>query len=138
VLKKINEYGGSLLSRQARQRLVRFAFVGVGATLIHFFVAVALVSGLRVTPALANPAGVVVATLFSYFVNTRWSFEARLGMKTLFRFVIVSTLIALVASAMSGLFGALQLDYRFGILATVLVIPPVTFFMHHRWTYRVD
>jgi len=119
-----------------RAKLLRFVCVGIGATLIHFLVAIGLVSGLDVPPTIANASAVLVATVFSYLANTLWSFSAPLGRRTLSRFVVVSTLIACLAAAMSALFEHLGLDYRLGVLATVVSIPPVTFWLHHAWTYR--
>jgi len=128
----------SLIKKPVVAKGVRFACVGVGATLIHFGVAICLVSLIEVPPVIANAAAVLVATVFSYLVNTLWSFSAPVGRQTLSRFAVVSTLIACIAAAMSALFEHFGLDYRLGVLATVVCIPPVTFWLHHTWTYRVS
>lgn len=119
-------------------RLLRFACVGLGATLVHFIVAIALVSNLGAPPAVANASAVLMATVFSYTANTLWSFSAPFGHRTLSRFLVVSALVALLAALMSGLFERLGLDYRLGVLATVVSVPPLSFWLHHSWTYRDD
>jgi putative flippase GtrA len=118
--------------------LVRFICVGLGSTAIHFAVAVTLVSLLQLPAALANALAVLVATVFSYLVNTLWSFSSSIGARTVSRFILVSALVAAFAAVVSGVFERFGVDYRLGIFATVVAIPPLTFWLHHTWTYRVD
>jgi len=88
-------------------------------------------------PVPANGVAFGVATLFSYAINTVWSFTAPLHGRTLMRFSIVSIAGCLLAMIISGLADTLGMNYGFGIAAVVCIVPPVSFVLHISWTYRV-
>ena len=73
-------------------RAFRFAFTGVFMTALHATIAVAIIRLLLDSPPLANGAAFIVATLVSYYINTRWSFSARLHGRSFARFLMVALL----------------------------------------------
>lgn len=85
---------------------------------------------------LANGVAFATATVFSYLINTLWSFSSRLHGRNLRRFVLVSALGCLLAVAVSGLAEHYGLPYELGIVLVVLSVPPATFLLHSLWTYR--
>jgi len=87
-------------------------------------------------PSIANGFAFVVATTFSYLVNTIWSFSSPLHGKILVRFCIVSIVGLFLAMLVSGAAEYLGLHYLHGILLVAMIIPPVTFILHNFWTYR--
>lgn len=91
----------TLAVRLSRLKMVRFGVIGVVNTLIDLAVfAVAISVG---TPALlANVAGWIVAVAFSYFANSRWSFQRdrTLGdARSALRFILLGALITLGVSS---------------------------------------
>jgi putative flippase GtrA len=119
-----------------RTRIRRFALSGVLVTSLHAAVAAAIIEWLLPIPALANGVAFSVATLFSYLLNTRWSFSRPLQRKNLQRFVLVALFGCLLAVAVSGVAAHYSLPYWIGIGAVACVVPPVTFLLHNFWTYR--
>ncbi len=91
---------------------------------------------MNVPPSPANGLAFVVSTLFSYLLNTLWSFSRPLSGDTLRRFIVVSIIGCLLAMGISGLASHAGLDYLPGIGLVVLMVPPMTFVMHSLWTYR--
>lgn len=118
--------------RQAR----RFAVSGVLSTGLHVFVATGIIVLLLPMPALANGVAFLVATLFSFTINTMWSFSSRPSRRLLLRFVMVATAGLAVTVAVSGTAEFFGLHYLFGIALVVCTVPPVTFLLHKYWTYR--
>ncbi len=114
----------------------RFATVGVAATIIHVLVAVALVELLNWHPGLANGIAFIVANLFSYAVNTHWSFERKISLKSWYRFLTVSFLAWLLTIAVSWSVEAAGGSYLLGILLVVALIPGLTYLGHRYFTYR--
>lgn len=117
-----------LLTRQAR----RFALSEVLMTVLHVFIAVTLIQIALAAPSLANGVAFVIATIFSYLINTTWSFSSSLHGKNLFRFCIVSFIGLFLAMGISDVVQ----HYGYGIGFVVCVVPPVTFLLHSIWTYR--
>jgi putative flippase GtrA len=117
-------------------KLLRFAIAGLLATLVHVITAAVLIETKSLGPAPANGVAFVTALLFSYVLNTKWSFSTRIARDTLFRFAAVSAAAGSVAAALSGAVEYYGLHYSVGIAVVVCIVPPLTFLMHNFWTYR--
>ena len=87
-------------------------------------------------PWLANGIAFVVATLFSFTINTTWSFSSRPSRRLLVRFVLVATVGLGITVAVSGTAQYFGLHYLYGIALVVCAVPPITFLLHKYWTYR--
>ncbi len=109
---------------------------GLLATGLHVLIAVSFIRLILPSPIIANGVAFVTATLFSYLINTLWSFSSRLHGKNLRRYILVSALGFLLALVIAGLAEHYGLPYVCGIALVVLIVPPVTFLLHSFWTYR--
>lgn len=121
----------------------RFGVTGVANTLIHSLVAVLCIEGfflglpwLVAGPVVANGIAFVVATVFSYIVNTLWSFSAEMNRRNLQRFLVVSVIGLIVAMATARLAELIGLPPLGSIVLVVCVLPFVNFGLHSLWTYR--
>ncbi len=124
-----------MLSRGQVKQAQRFALSGLLVTGIHVLVAAGFIRLVLPAPALANGIAFSVATVFSYLINTLWSFSRPLHGKNLLRFVLVSALGLILAIAVSGLAEFVGMHYWLGIAGVVCGVPPLTFLLHSRWTY---
>ncbi|RJF99360.1 GtrA family protein [Noviherbaspirillum saxi] len=114
----------------------RFFVSGVLVTGLHVLVAASVIRFLWPNPAYANGIAFVTATVASYLINTRWSFSSSFRSRSFYRFCMVALAGCLLAMGVSGLADAYGWSYWIGIAAVVMVVPPVTFVLHSRWTYR--
>ena len=121
-----------LLTRQA----LRFGISGLLATGLHVLVATSFIQLVSPAASIANGVAFVVATIFSYLINTIWSFSHPLHGRNLLRFCAVACVGLLLAMAISGAAQHYGLHYMWGIFFVVLTVPPVTFLLHSFWTYR--
>lgn len=116
--------------------LLRFATVGILATLLHVAVASFLAAGQGVHPALANGVAFATANVAGYVLNSCWSFRARFSWSTWRRYILVSLgglgLTVLVAWTVERAGG----HYLSGIALTVSVVPVLNFLAHRHFTYR--
>jgi putative flippase GtrA len=119
-----------------RQQVFRFLVSGVLATAFHAAIATALIEFLDAKPVTANVAAFSAATILSYLVNTLWSFSSSVSRTTLTRFWIVALLGGCLTAGVSGAVDAWGGHYLIGIACVVMTVPPVTFALHRRWTYR--
>jgi putative flippase GtrA len=121
-----------ILLRQAK----RFMVSGLLVTGLHVFIATSFINLVFPVPALANGVAFVVATAFSYYINTLWSFSRPPHRKNLIRFLSVSMLGCLLAVFISGHADLHGFHYGIGIASVAAIVPPVTFLLHKYWTYR--
>lgn len=125
-----------LLQHPTLRRALRFGCTGLGVTALHAGIALLFLRFVLPQPALANGLAFLVATAVSYWINTRWSFKSALTGTTLVRFMTVSLLGLLVAMGVAQLADAAALAHWQGILLVALCVPPLSFLLHHFWTYQ--
>ncbi|HEY8212689.1 MAG TPA: GtrA family protein [Methylocystis sp.] len=119
------------------RQLATYATVGVGATLAHYAVLIALVEGggWRAVP--ATLCGYVVGGVVAYLLNRRHTFESeRPHAEATWRFALVAFAGFCVTYALMSLFvdrwGAPYLPAQ--VVTTVLSMF-VTFALNRRWTF---
>lgn len=117
-------------------RIQRFIASGVLVTGGHIVLAASLIRLLFLAPPLANGIAFAGATIFSYVINTRWTFSRSLHGRSLVRFVLVSIIGLFLAVTISGLADLYGLHYWFGIGGVICVVTPLSFALHSYWTYR--
>lgn len=117
-------------------RAWRFGASGLLVTALHAVIAAGLIETVLPEPSLANGIAFLIATTASYLLNTHWSFARAPSKANLRRFLTVSFTGLLIAMAVSGIVAALGWPYWLGIACVVALVPPVTFLLHHNWTYR--
>lgn len=125
-----------MLTSEQLKKAQRFAVSGVLVTGLHVVVAAGFIHLILPKPAVANGVAFVVATVFSYLINTLWSFSSPLHARNLIRFLVVSGVGCVLAITVSGLAELYGMHYWIGIASVVAIVPPVTFILHSMWTYR--
>ena len=123
-------------SHSLTRQVQRFAVSGLLVTGFHVLVAAGLIRLVQLAPAPANGLAFVMAILFSYVINTSWSFSSSLHGKNLLRFVLVSIVGLILAVSISGLAEFYGLHYWLGIAGVICVVTPVNFLLHSLWTYK--
>lgn len=116
--------------------MLRFAAVGILATLTHVAVAAWVLWTLGWSSAAANGLAFVIANLVSYMGNTCWSFATRPDASNVLRFAAVS--LAALALTM-GLAAAVQRSggsHAWGIALVVTLVPGLSYLAHRHLTYR--
>lgn len=113
--------------------LVRYGLVGLVSTSIHVAVAFALLGFAGFGVFAANLVGFLCAYGFSYLVQARYVFLARVSWWSSIRFFLVQLAGLLLSMQVSGLLTETNPYVR--TLLVVLVIPLITFFIHKIWTF---
>ncbi len=118
------------------QRAVRFGVTGLLNTAVHVVTASLWIHAVHTNPSLANGIAFIVATLFSYAMNTWWTFATTFSKNTLARFSVVALIGLPLSAGIAGVVDWLGYGYAYGIAAVVCIMPPVNFLLHYFWTYQ--
>jgi putative flippase GtrA len=119
-------------------QIIRFAIVGIGATLTHMLAALALLHFLKVSPLTGNFIGFLVAFVVSFTGHYFWTFS-RPGKhrRALLRFFVtalagflINTMV-LVALLADG-----RISETLSLAFAIAVIPAVTFLIGRFWAFR--
>ena len=116
-------------------QLVRFAIVGVLNTVLHLVVVAILTQLVGVSQLISNSVAYLVASSFSFIVNSIWSFQAKPHAHRYLRFQVVG-LVGLAVCAFFGYLGdVFGWHYVVAVLLSGCVLPLVTFLAHRFYTY---
>ena len=116
-------------------QFIRFCVSGCGATIFHTAVVFATVHGAGLSAALANFCAFLVAAIFSYAVNTLWSFKSALTKLNAVRFFFSTSICAVMAAAIASAMDRAGFSLLTGIFAVVVLLTPLSFLLHKHWTF---
>ncbi len=134
-LEQENEISGRPHSLKSRTQLLRFALVGVANTGIHLAVVATLTQFLGLKQMISNVAAYIVASTFSFVVNSVWSFEVKPQVHRYARFQLVAVLSLLVCALLGHIADVRGWPYIITVLLTALIVPAISFVAHKRYTY---
>lgn len=120
-----------------RAAFLRFAAIGVLATLVHVVVFTLCVELIAIPPVAASIPAFCLALLVSYFANRRWTFRGP-GFHHLLlpKFAAVQiTGLGLNAGITYLVVNLLHLWYGIALAICVAVVPLITFLLHRSWTF---
>jgi putative flippase GtrA len=119
-------------------RFGRFAVVGAVATVTHAAVFTAAIEAAHVEPVLATVLAFVIAMLTGFALNRRWTFAVRdAAARRLWRYAFAATAgLALNAGIMYCVVHLLHWSPYLGLVAAIVIVPPVSFSLNHFWVFR--
>jgi putative flippase GtrA len=113
-----------------------FALIGVANTLIHGAFLAWFIEWWKWPIPAAHAVAFGVANLFSYAVNSRWTFKTALSWVGYSRFFL-SSLLSLALTLLISWLAQLQgLDYKEGFVLVVLLVPAFSFLVMKFWAFR--
>ncbi|GAB2903210.1 hypothetical protein GCM10027046_35670 [Uliginosibacterium flavum] len=118
-------------------RFVRFCLVGVANTGVHMLIVVSLAELLHWPPDWANVTAFVCANLFSYAVNSRWTFAVMKGDASRYpRFLAVSLVGLCLSWACVKLAIHLNLHYLIGVAGSVVLVAVSGYVLNRLFVFR--
>lgn len=117
-------------------QVLRFAGIGLAATVAHVSVAATTIALLSMPVTLANALAVLSASLLSYFGHALWTFKAPPTAGSLLRFAVVTAAAAAFAALLAALVAEIGGGWWAGIAVTAVVVPAFSYCAHRSWTFR--
>ncbi|WP_407331660.1 GtrA family protein [Enterovibrio sp. 27052020O] len=124
----------SITNKLLAHRIVRFGLTGGLASLTHLCVAFALLHFFATNVFTANLIGFICAFGLSYLMQSLFVFKTALSRNNAMRFFVVQFSALLISQLISELLQDTNNYLR--VLLVVFMIPLVTYFIHHFWTYK--
>lgn len=126
-----------LVRKPIVQKFMMYSLVGCICTCIYFLSMFILVERIGKEPIISSIISFVIMTLFSFFLNMKFTFGGEFSKQKLWRFFIVASIgFTLNVVIMYTLVQVLSFHYLIGEIATTLTIPLVNFFLNHYWTFK--
>lgn len=123
--------------RALLSQLLRFASVGVLATVLHLAVAWIAVRGAGLAPLAGNACGFAAAFLCSYLGHFYWTFGQRDGHPVrLPRFLVASGIGFTMTTLITYLNERAGLPYEIALIVILAVVPLGTWALSRFWVFR--
>lgn len=138
-LKQLSAQGGLVgwaFSERVLQ-VVRFGISGLSSTVVYFVVTIALVQLAQMEPITASVVGYAVSLVFSYLLQSRFTFRVTSDSGAQMVKFLVTSLFGFAVSygSMRYFTGTLGLPYFVGALVVCVVLPVANFLIFKRWVF---
>ena len=127
----------SYLLQKSLAKLLRFTGVGVFSGLFYAAVTTLSVSAAGISATTASMIGYAAVIPLNFVLQRTYTFRSGgLFTSDVAKYVVVQVAnLVLCAAAMTAVVELFGLHYFFGIVAAVLIVPLVTYFVMDRWVF---
>lgn len=115
---------------------LRFAFIGVFNTGLHFVLLVFFVEKFNIWPPLGNAAAFMGANTFSFFANSRFSFRTDISSRRYVRFLATSVIGVAIAYGLSSVVENFGGHYLLSFFLLIILMPPVNYLLVRRFVFQ--
>lgn len=117
------------------KKFIKFAMVGLLNTGIHIVAVYLLVERATVEPPLANAIAFLCANVFSYFMNSIWTFQARKELTVYLKFLTVSTVGLAISWTCVYCTRFFDINYMYGVISSVFVVAVASYWLNSRFVF---
>lgn len=117
------------------QEFIRFGLVGISNTFVHAVIVIMLMEVFLPPAYFANMIAFFFANVFSYVLNSRYTFRKALSFYSYWRFLAMSLVSLGLTVAVTFVFEYLGFHYIFGLLAVIFVVPVINYTFMKIWVF---
>lgn len=118
------------------RQAVLYVLCGLVAAAVYLTTITALVELAGLPTWLATTGGFSLATVVSYLLNARFTFQRQMDRRAFVRFWLVQIVNLVVSVAIVEGAGLVGLHYLIGAFGSLVVAPALSFLAHRYWTFR--
>ncbi|EMF8579375.1 TPA: GtrA family protein [Escherichia coli] len=115
-----------------------FAGIGIANTTLHAMVLTSLVEVIALDVTLANFISFMVANMFSYILNSNFTFLQPLSFYMYIKFLIASLLSLILTLMISELGKFFDLHYLVSFIFIIFLVPIFSFTLMKLWTFKTS
>ncbi|MDR2981955.1 MAG: GtrA family protein [Puniceicoccales bacterium] len=108
---------------------IKYFLVGCVSTGIHFICLYFLVEKVLISSEISNVCAFLVANIFSYYLNSVWSFQFSVSKVRYLKFFIVSAIGVVFSYSIMKVCSLLEWHYMIAFCIQVLVMPLINFLL---------
>jgi putative flippase GtrA len=116
-------------------QLIRFSVVGILNTILYVATLTFAIEIFDLRQSISNTLAYLIASSFSFFINSTWSFRVRPQLRRYGRFQLVGLLSLMVCAIVGHMGDVFCWHYMVTVLVTGLVVPFISFLAHRHYTF---
>jgi putative flippase GtrA len=119
-------------------RFLRYLIVGGVGTVIYMGAVIMFVEKMMLKPVFGAALSMIFLIIYTYLVNRTWVFQTDIEhRKSIPRFIFAGIIgLLLNASIMFFTVEVVGWWYIWGLLTTVILVPPTNFLINYYWTFK--
>lgn len=119
----------------AYRSFIAFCLIGVLNTLVYAGLMISFVEGIFIRPTVAAGLAFVLANVFSYLMNSHFTFRQRPVGSAYVRFLTVSLFNLLATLCITFLCELYGVHYLIGLVGVIFTSTVLTFLLHKRFSF---
>jgi len=119
-----------------KEKISKFFIVGLFNTVLNLLLIYFLTGLLLINIILSSTVSFIISNVLSYIINSKLVFYKPLSILLYFRFFIASLFSFSISFILNTLFYFLNFHYLLATIICILIVPLLTFFTHHNWTWK--
>ncbi|WP_405054468.1 GtrA family protein [Thalassotalea fonticola] len=121
--------------KNSYKELIRFIIVGLMSTSVHIVIAISAIEVLDARPLKANLFAFISTFLFSYIMNSKWSFSSTLAFNKFYKFSIVALLNFLLIYTIVSINEVLKTPVVYSVYGIAILSPIISFLSLKFWIF---
>lgn len=118
------------------RQFLTFCVIGVANTAIHSTIVILLVERYFLSPVIANISGFLISNVASFFLNSFFTFEAKISFSRYVRFLSASLFSLLIIVLISSICEFYRVYYLYSLALVLVASPLINFFFLKRFAFR--
>ena len=116
-------------------QFLRFGLIGVANTVVHGLILVSLIEYFHFNVVMGNCAAFLTANLFSYFMNSYFTFKMQTTLFLYAKFLFASLLSLMLTLLIAWEMNHLGFHYLEGLLVIVFTVPALSYIVMKFWAF---
>jgi len=118
-----------------RTQVIQFSSAGSLNTILHFATISLLIGSFALRQSISNAVTYLIASSFSFLINSVWSFEVKPHVPRYSRFQVIALLGLAVSTILGHVSDILGWYYAITFFLTALIVPFISFLIRRRHTF---
>ena len=124
------------LDKKTWIEIITFTVIGVSNVAVYLLIVSFFIHLTEFSLAFINGLAYLFAALYSFCLNTIFTFKKAFNIMRLGQFLIANLLLSLIAWAITAIILFLEFQYWVSLIVVIFGLPLLTFFLYKYWAFK--
>lgn len=124
------------LDKKTWKEIITFTVIGVSNLAVYLLIVSFFIHLTEFSLSFVNGLAYLFAALYSFCLNTIFTFKKAFNIMRLVQFLIASLLLSLIASAITAIILFLEFQYWVSLIVVIFGLPLLSFFLYKYWAFK--
>ena len=124
------------LDKKTWIEIITFTVIGVSNVAVYLLIVSFFIHLTEFSLAFINGLAYLFAALYSFCLNTIFTFKKAFNLMRLVQFLIANLLLSLIAWAITAIILFLEFQYWVSLIVVIFGLPLLSFFLYKYWAFK--